>query len=454
MMRFYLYLTLILFLPFVSRAYGESGTSRKHPNIVLILADDMGLGDLAFLNGGKSATPNLDQLAQTGNWFPNGYSASPVCAPARAALLTGRYPHRTNVVTLNIQRYPELTTLPPEELAIAEVLRGAGYRTGLIGKWHTSRRPVSHPLNVGFDVFEGFIGASEVPSYTDYTLEIQHEKRRFKDTYLTDDLTDRAISFVRRNRDQPFFLFLAHYAPHRPIGAPEDIVQAYMDRGIDRQTATVYAMIEVMDAGIGRLLETLDELGIRDDTIVVFSSDNGPDPLLEERFNIGLKGAKYDVFDGGVRVPFIFSWPRKVAPGERDEVFHFVDMFPTLAGLCGVPIPDGREIDGRSLAGYLLSGKQPEPVDYFWQWNRGAPNYTHNAALRRGTWKLVRPPVDRNEPEGDSPLAPVLYDLASDPGENVNVIEDHPGRGRAMLERLDQISRKVESDRSAVAGRQ
>jgi arylsulfatase A-like enzyme len=290
-----------------------------------------------------------------------------------------------------------------------------------------------------------------VPSYWEYTLEVEGEKRAFKGPYLKDELTRRAVSFIHQHSEEPFFLFLAHYAPHRPLGAPSELINRYQEAGLDLDTATVYAMIEQMDGGIGRILKALEDLGIRDETIMLFTSDNGPDPLIQERFNAGLRGSKYDVFEGGIRVPFILNWPGQLDVGERAEVIHFVDLLPTLAAFCDITPGMTKELDGRNMAPFIRSGEAPESVDHFWQWNRSAPNYTHNAALRRGNWKLVRPPMTRREPEGNSSLEPALYNLAADPAERINLIGEHQELARALLERLEEVARAVERERESVA---
>ena len=295
----------------------------RRPNVVLILADDMALGDFASRNKGLSKTPHLDRLAEESVWFSQAYSASCVCAPARAALLTGRYPHRTGVVTLNMNRYPDLTRLKHEETTIAEVLQARGYVTGLIGKWHCGTGDGFGPLNHGFDEFEGFSGSQEL-SYFRYSLTVNRQSVNVSDKYLTDDLSERAIEFVRRHRDNPFFLHLAHYAPHRPLEAPAEAVASYRTKGLDESTATIYAMIEIMDRGIGRLLDELDRLKLSEQTIVIFASDNGPDPLTGTRFNGQLRGSKYEIYEGGIRVPLMVRWPGRLRHRKVDEVVHFV----------------------------------------------------------------------------------------------------------------------------------
>ncbi|NQT16316.1 MAG: arylsulfatase [Planctomycetes bacterium] len=435
----------------VRGATDESGDESRKPNVILILADDMGLGDLACLNGGRNRTPNLDRLKEESVWFGRAYSASPVCAPARAALLTGRYPHRTGAVTLNMEKYPELARLRKDETTMADVFRAGGYVTGLIGKWHSGLGGEYHPLARGFDEFEGFVGHLYVPSYFDYKLDVQDRTQSFANRYLTTDLSARAVDFVRRHKDEPFFLHLAHYAPHRPIEAPEERIEPYLDRGQDRKTATIYAMIEILDDGIGDLLAELDRLGLRDDTIVIFSSDNGPDPVVGPRFNLGLRGAKYTVYEGGIHVPFMIRRSRRFGPGQRDEIVHFTDVLPTLIELCNLKTPGGRKLDGHSLAPVLSAPGKGLPGRRFWQWNRAVPRYSHNAAMREGDWKLVRPSVTRNVPKGESDLRAVLYNLASDPAESRDVAAEHPERAARMAAALDAWCKEVERDRTRPA---
>ncbi|MCA9067301.1 MAG: sulfatase-like hydrolase/transferase [Planctomycetaceae bacterium] len=423
-------------------------TEIEPPNIILILADDMATGDLSSRNAGRSKTPNLDRLARQSVWFDQAYSASCVCAPARAALLTGRYPHRTGVVTLNMNRYPQLTRLKHDETTIAEVLKAHGYATGLIGKWHCGQGKDNSPLKHGFDEFEGFSGSQDL-SYFKYSLTINNKVNEVSDRYLTDDLTQRAIAFVRRHREKPFFLHLAHYAPHRPLEAPAERVAVYRRKGLDESTATIYAMIEIMDRGIGELLSELDRLKLSERTIVIFASDNGPDPLTGTRFNQNFRGTKYQIYEGGIRVPLLVRWPGKFKAGQVKEMIHFVDVFPTILELCGVKHQPTMPLDGKSFA-TLLTGKlrtQEAPIRRFWQWNRGTPNYSHNAAMREGDWKLIRPYVTRTVNPKDSKQPPVLFNLSSDPTEAQDLAKDHPERTATMNALLTEWSQSVEMDR-------
>ena len=216
-------LAIALVLLSIPRLCQAAASAPNPPNVILILADDMALGDLSCFNGGRSRTPNLDRLVGDSIWFNQGYSASPVCAPARAALLTGRYSHRTGVVSLNMETEPELTRLRTDETTLADLFAARGYITGLVGKWHLGLGSESHPKQRGFHEFAGFVGAHQVPSYSNYELEIGGVAKKFDGPYLSDELSRHAIDFVRRHRDRPFFLHLAHYAPHRPLGAPREL---------------------------------------------------------------------------------------------------------------------------------------------------------------------------------------------------------------------------------------
>ena len=417
------------------------------PNVILILADDLALGDLASLNHGRTRTPHLDRLIASGVWFDRATSASAVCAPARAALLTGRYPHRTGVVSLTMRTEPALTRLHRDETTLADLFTARGYRTGLVGKWHVGLGDEWHPRRRGFAEVACFVGDENIKSYDDFSLEIDGALRRFEGRYLTDELSDRAIEFVRRHRAAPFFLHLAHYAPHRPLGAPADLVKTYTDRGFPENTATVYAMVEILDRGIGALLATLDELGLRERTLVIFASDNGPDPLAGPRFNHERRGAKYDVFEGGIRVPLVFSWPGTLKPDRSEFPAHFTDLLPTLADLCELSRPK-LPLDGVSFAAHLRGAPAPPAPLRFWQWNRAVPNYTHNLAVRDGDWKFVRPPVTRNKPAGDSTVAPALYHLPTDPTESIDVSGQNADRLAHLRTAADAWAASVEADRT------
>lgn len=419
------------------------------PNVILILADDMAVGDLSSFNGGISKTPSLDRLIDEGIYFNNAYAGSAVCSPSRAALMTGKYPHRTGSVTLNMRRYPELTRIAKDEVTIGNIFQENGYRTGIIGKWHNGLGEEYHPLQRGFDEFEGFVGFNVSGSYFEYSLDVQGTYHDVKDKYLTEDLTQRAINFVNRHEDSPFFLLLTHYAPHRPLSAPDELIQNYLDQGLDNNTATIYAMIEVMDRGIGDLVTELQDLGIDDETLLIFTSDNGPDPIPGERFNVNMKGTKYTVNEGGIHVPFFIRWPENIESGNSDEIIHFTDVLPTLADILSFEVPAGLKWDGGSFKHVLFEVNIQDslPNQRYWQWNRGVPMYSHNAAIREGDWKLVRPHVTRNVPDAKSTAIPKLYNITDDPSETTDLSQEYPERYTRMRVLLRQWSREMEIDR-------
>ena len=342
--------------------------------------------------------------------------------------------------------YPLMTRLRRDEVTIADIMRQAGYTTGLIGKWHVGLGDGYHPLDRGFDEFEGFSDSGDV-GYFQYSFDVQGQVKRVTDKYLTDDLNDRAIKFVRRHRDHPFFLHLAHYAPHRPLEAPDKIIQRYRDQGFDESASTIYAMIEVMDSGIGRLLNELDKLNLTNQTIVVFASDNGPDPLTGKRFNQGLRGTKYQIYEGGIRVPLFIRWPQTLTPGQREQPVHFVDLLPTILDLAGIQARAENSLDGKSFAKLLRDPSALFSPTRFWQWNRGRPNYSHNAAIREGKFKLVRPFVTRGSKLKDSTLPAVLYDVEADPAESKDVARDHPDIAKQLDKELQEWAEAVERDR-------
>lgn len=438
---------LLCELPGLPGWAAQPGEKADHPNVILIVADDMGLGDMGAVNEGITQTPHLDEMKSEGVWFTQAYSASTVCAPARAALLTGMYPHRTGCVTLSMKKFPEFSRINSNLTTMADIFKANGYVTGLVGKWHAGHGEGYEPLQRGFDEFEGFFGY-DVPDYFDYNLRVQDQMIAVDDQYLTHDLSERAIGFVKRHQNKPFFLHLAHYAPHRPLGAPEETIQRYLNNGFNRNTATIYAMIEEMDKGIGELMDVLKELEIIENTIVIFTSDNGPDPLTGERYNHQLRGTKYMVNEGGIRVPFIWMQEGHVESSTADEVIHFTDVLPTLLEVCNLQYDLEHEPDGSDFSP-LLHGKQAALTQYrYWQWNRGVPEYSHNAALRFGPWKVVKPYTDHwmLMPEV-SEEEPVLYNLENDPGETTDVSEQNQRLFDELRVRLEHWSRSVEMDR-------
>ena len=470
-------------------------------NVILIVADDMGYGDFGVFSDGAVRTPHLDRLVSEGVCFRQHYSGSPICAPARASLLTGRYPHRTGALTQH--EIHGLDRISLRETTMADCFRGAGYATGLVGKWHNGtfdRRYEPHQR--GYDEFTGFCGGWT--DYYGYHLRRNDSTFSSDGTYLTHALTAEAVDFVRRKRDSPFFLTLAYSAPHSPFQAPHEVVRPYLEKGFNRIVATTYAMIEIMDAGVGRLLEQLDREGLRDDTIVLFTSDNGPaffnppymlkegESTFNERFNAGMKGSKGWVYEGGIRVPMVLRAPGALEGGRMlDDLAHFTDWLPTLLALTGVERPGGRPLDGQDLSPLLRGEPQQVEPKRFWQFQFYAPDVGTNAAVRDGDWKLVRPMIEGTRffkpelcesPEDvartrafveaemkhkENPAAiqdilpiprlkklqpepPQLYSLTDDPGEERDLAQVEPDRVSRMLRDLEQWFEDVEAERATI----
>ena len=465
--------------------------SRK-PNVILIMADDLGYGDIGCFNYGLTDTPRLDSLISEGILLPQHYSASPLCAPARAAMLTGRYPQRTGVIdTLAVGGLDRMSL---RETTIAEIFRDGGYRTGLTGKWHCGAGGKYNPFRRGFQECWWF--SASAGGYFDWTIRRNETPQRADGRYLTDAITDEAIAFMQRRRDEPFFLHVAHWAPHAPLEAPQEDLAFVKAKGgeINENVQTIYAMVRALDRNIGRLLDELKTLGLEDNTIVLFTSDNGPQfgcglrGLEFDRFNCGLRGAKGTVYDGGIRVPGVIRWPGGLPGGvTRYETVHFCDWLVTLLDLCGLDQPSDIQLDGR-VATPILRGESGliDPVR-FWQWSRIRPNPGINAAMRGGDWKLVMPgcyvanqwcrqdAIASVTMEADIEsfaesylpvfgihaglLAPYytvvahdpqLFNIQSDPQERFDLAEAYPQRVAAMRSELNRWFDSVDADLCAI----
>jgi arylsulfatase A len=451
------------------------------PNVVLIMADDMGYGDLGLFSDGSACTPALDQLGKEGICLTQHYSASCVCAPARASMLTGRYPHRTGV--LDTFESTGLDRLSLDEVTIAELLKAGGYATGCVGKWHLGAFDRKyHPNARGFDEFAGFRGGWS--DYYDYILDYNGKFQKSDGTYITDVFTDESIQFIRRHKHEPFFLNINYTAPHFPMQAPQEEVKPFLDSGKYSDGASiVYGMIRRMDRGIEKVMDELSRQGVRDNTIVLFVSDNGPAMSYQNmsltRYNGGFRGEKCNVFEGGIRVPAIISWPVGLNQDQYvNGMVHFTDWLPTLLEMVGIQLPRNLNLDGRSVSNALNGQGNPQQVKRFWQWNRYMPVITSNAAMRDGTWKLVRPVIKETmqvlpedaatnrrlmsapetvleinggpEPERviPDPSSPLLFDLAEDPYEEVDLASRHPQRVKQMLNELEDWFTSVEKDRT------
>ncbi len=385
-----------------SIALSNSGFAQKNtkPNILLIMTDDQGWGDITSHSNPWLDTPVLDRLAEEGARFDRFY-VSPVCAPTRASLLTGRYHLRTGVH--GVTRGWE--TMRSEEVTLAEILKKAGYATGCFGKWHNGAHYPNHPNGQGFDEFYGFC-AGHWNNYFNTTLD--HNGTLVEtDGYITDVLTDAALHFIEKNKNQPFFCYVPYNAPHSPWQVPDFYFNKYKAKGLDDTTACAYAMCENLDDNIGRLLKKLDQLKLSDDTIVLFLTDNGPNT---DRYNGGMKGRKGSTHEGGIRVPFFVRWPGKIDTNLHIEpIAAHIDLLPTLVDLCGIPMPDTLPLDGVSLAPLLTDENADWPDRMiFTRWGR-------RGAVRTEQWRAVVT-GDRWE----------LYDMIIDPEQEKDVSDQHP----------------------------
>jgi arylsulfatase A len=397
---------------------------RKFPNIILIMTDDQGWGDIHSHGNGKIDTPILDKLAADGARFDR-FFVSPVCAPTRASLLTGRYHLRTG--TNGVTRGYE--NMRSEEVTIAEALKQAGYATGCFGKWHNGAHYPYHPNGQGFDEFLGFC-CGHWNNYFDTTLEQNGRTTKTKG-YISDVLTDAAIRFIEKNKNRQFFCYVPYNAPHSPFQVPDKYFDKYKARDLDDKTACVYAMCENLDDNIGRILERLDHLKLSDNTIVLFLTDNGPN---SSRYNGDMKGRKGSTHEGGIRVPFFIRWPGHIKPGtEVTQIAAHIDIFATITELCGVPMPRTQPQDGISLAP-LLKGKTenwPNRMIFTFRTPRGETAEVPGS-VRTQRWRAVKA-KKRWE----------LYDMSGDPGQKKDVSKNYPDVIKKLSSAYEEASRDV-----------
>ncbi len=380
------------------------------PNIVVIVTDDQGWWDLGSHGNEDIDTPSLDRLASESVELTRFY-VQPVCAPTRAGLMTGRHYLRTGLYNTRFGG----DTLSPDETTIAEELRRAGYRTGLFGKWHLGEYRVFHPDQRGFEEAVYFT-AGHVERYWEPDALLNRGRPVHVRGHITDVLTEAAASFVRSRDERPFFLMLAYNVPHSPLLVADSLHEKYIQRGISSRDARIYGLVEQCDAAIGRLLAEIDSEGLREETVVLFLSDNGG---VSRHFRSGLRGGKGSVYEGGVRSPFYARWPGRFEAGRKvTERGSHLDLFPTLLELAGREAPAGVGLDGLSLLP-LLSGQADSLPDrrLFHIWDRFAPKLGSRWAVSGSRYKLV---------------GSELYDLLTDPSEQQDLAGDRPELARSM----------------------
>lgn len=410
-----MYRYCLLLLPFLlfscqSEPTAESEATSSEsgpPNIVLILTDDQGWGDLGMHGNVFLQTPNIEQIATEGAQFDRFY-VSPVCAPTRAAILTGRYALRTGTSWVTHRK----EVMRSEEKTIAEYLRKANYKTGLFGKWHNGSQYPNDPKGQGFEEFFGF---TEGHTNNYFDTRVKHNDRyEMTKGYLPDVLTDAAIDFIDQQKEQPFFCFLSLNTPHSPFQVPDSYFNEYKKFGLEDKEAAIYGMVENIDDNVGRLSNALDSLGLKDNTLIIFLSDNGPNGV---RHNGGMKGIKAQVDEGGVRVPCLMSWPGKIPAGTIvKELGAHIDLLPTILAMTGLQPEEGIVLDGKNLWP-LLQGKEIEWNDrpIFAIQNDGK-SQSYPSSIRTKQYRMV----------WDWANVPSLYDMISDPKQEANIINQKP----------------------------
>lgn len=423
-----LLLILLCVLPGIAVAQDSSP-----PNLLIILADDLGYGDISTYHASEVRTPHIDRLAADGMLLTHMRSNCTVCSPARAAILTGRYPDRVGVPGV-IRTRPEDSWgyLAPHVPTLANHLHDAGYHTAIVGKWHLGLKSPNLPNERGFDSFHGFLG-DMMDSYTTHLRHGQNYMRRNAETidpsgHATDLFTRWSIDYLRERaaNKQPFFLYLAYNAPHFPIEPPAEWLARVKQRDpkLGSGRAANVALVEHLDDGIGRVLATLKETGLEQRTLVVFTSDNGGS-LPHAQNNDPWRDGKQSHYDGGLRVPYIVRWPGVVASGSRSDYSGLTfDTFATLLAAAGHSLP--AETDAVSLLPILRGGDAPAGVrDLYFVRREGGPQYGGKSyeALIRGDWKLMQ----------NHPYAPLeLYNLKDDPQEETNLIRQQPKIAREL----------------------
>ncbi|WP_231603590.1 sulfatase family protein [Neorhodopirellula pilleata] len=404
-----------------------AASSLSNPNVIFFLTDDLGYSDISCYGAKKVMTPNIDALAAEGVKFTDFHTGASICSPSRAAFLTGAYPQRCGLyMGINENREEHwFLGLHPDELTLAEQFKKQNYRTFMIGKWHLGSESEFHPLKQGFDQYYG------MPSNVGHSPKFfDGEKVLFAQAplnQLTNLYTQRAIDIIKRRSDQPFFLYFAHNYPHTPYQAGKEFIGTSKDgmRG---------DVIQELDWGFGEMMKTLNDTGIADNTIVIFSSDNGP---VKPEYAAPFRGTKYVTFEGGHRVPFIFHWPALIKQGfESVTPIVAMDLFPTLSEIIGAPLPADRKFDGVSLVPLLngedLARQDTEPFYYY--------NCENLQAIRQGNWKLHLPRSQEQVPFWEKNKAffrltkPVLYNLRTDHGESQDVAADHQEIVQQMLQ--------------------
>ncbi|MGD9419108.1 MAG: sulfatase family protein [Verrucomicrobiota bacterium JB025] len=428
-------------------AMGLAGAAEKKPNIILILADDLGYGDLGCY-GAKVKTPQIDRLAEDGFRSTDCLVAANVCGPSRAALLTGRYPMRAGHP---ISRHPlpkyAAYGLAPEELTMAELLKSAGYATRMVGKWHLGFHVEgSHPLDAGFDDYLG-LHSNYIKERPD-AITLYHnrgvEKAGIAFEEVTKRYTDEVVDFIKGKHDEPFFIYFAHHIAHSPILPGAAFKGA---SGMKGRAGTYGDFVLELDDSVGRVRAAVEEAGISKDTLIVFLSDNGP---ARDGSAGPLRGGKYVTMEGGHRVPGIFFWPGRIPAGRvSDAMISSLDLLPLFAGAAGVELPKDRTLDGKNIIDLLAGTTDESPHQFFYYYNG-----LNLQAVRNERWKLHFPRDISDQPywakKGGGPRKPylslkqpLLFDLDDDRGEKKNVFARHPETAAGLTKQAERARKEI-----------
>lgn len=443
-------LLILAMAPYLALAAAPAAEVPSRPNVIFILADDLGYTDLACYGSKYYETPNLDRMAAEGMRFTSGYTCGPNCQPTRAALMSGQYGPRTGVYTVGgIDRFDwqtrplrpvdNVTELPLDKVTLARTLKNAGYATGMFGKWHLGDGGEHHPSKRGFD--EAIVSAGK-----HFKFSTRPPVEYPQDAYLADFLTDKASEFIRRHKSEPFFLYLPHFGVHSPLQAKKDLIERFKAKPpVGGHDNPVYAaMLASVDESVGKILALLDDLKLSEQTLVIFSSDNGGvggyrDAGIDAGDNTNnapLRAGKGTLYEGGVRVPYIFRRPGAIAAGATcDEPINSVDLYPTILELTGAPKPSDYVLDGTSYLSLLTNGGKAEagrePLFWHFPGYLGASNNdwrtTPVGSIRKGDFKLL-------EFFEDGRLE--LYNLQNDVGEKQNLATAHPDKTKELHDRL------------------
>ena len=400
------------------------------PNVIVILADDLGYGDASLFDGWVK-TPQIDRMASEGLTFTDFHTNSSVCSPTRAAFLTGRYQQRVGIIDV-IASHLDTPGLETTELTISRLMKQNGYRTALFGKWHLGRELRHNPIHHGFDEFVGYLnGAADYHNHKDWYNGL--ERRNIKG-YTTHLITDHAVRFIEENKSGPFFLYVAHEAVHLPFQTPADTMENRPRKKLTRKEMwdpnrirpKYKIMLEEMDKGIGQILDTVERAGIAENTFIFFFSDNGA--IGSGGSNKPFRGGKFSHYEGGHRVPAIAWWPGRIAAGTTtDATTMAMDLFPTIMDFASIAVPSERKLDGASMAELILNQADFPDRQLFWGYE---PKL--GTAMRDKNWKMI---VSAKKYE--------LYNLDNDIKESINLVEEYPERALRMKETLLNWSKSV-----------